>query len=114
MSDKRKPIGQVVLLEPPKEEGSRALVVQGDRVEEGTIGGMKEGQSLNGRDVIQLGPHPQSPFVFNLMERVSFSSDEPDPSDEGGKGPAKVTSRAYRASYDSIFGRKGNDDALPN
>lgn len=112
MSDKkRKPIGQVVLLEPPKDEGSRALILQGDQVQEGTIGGMKEGQPLNGKEVIQLGPHPQSPFVYNLMERVSFEPDTPEESTS--KGPAKVTSRAYRSNYDSIFGRK-DDDALPN
>jgi hypothetical protein len=112
MSDK-KPIGQVVLLEPPKEGGSRALVVQGDRVEEGTIGGVKEGQPLNGRDMIQLGPHPQSPIVYNLMERVSFTPDTEDAPDsqEGGRGPAQVASPAYRANYDVIFGGKGG---LPN
>lgn len=112
MSDK-KPIGQVVLLEPPKEGGSRALVVQNGEVQEGTIGSMKEGQPLNGREVIQLAPHPQSPVVYNLMERVSFTPDTEDTPDssEDGRGPAQVASPAYRANYDAIFGGKGS---LPN
>ena len=108
----KKPIGQVVLLEPPKKEGSRVLVVQGNHVEEGTVRGIQDGQPLNGGDLVHLGLHPQSPVVYNLLERESFSNEEQGGT-SGNKGPAKVTSREYRENYDQIFGKE-DGDALPN
>jgi hypothetical protein len=109
MSDNEsKPKEHVVLLEPPKEEGSEAMLVSSDgRVEFGRLGGAKEGQDLRGMDMVQLAPHRNSPVVWNVKDRMSFRSEE-----EGSKGPAKVNSKAFRDNYERIFG--GDDDALPN
>lgn len=96
----------VVLLEPPKEGGSEAMLVGSDGcVEFGLLGQAKEGQDLRGMDVIQLAPHRNSPMVWNVKDRMSFRQDE------GVKGPAKVSSKAFRDNYERIF---GDDDALPN
>jgi len=106
MSDNQKPKEHIVLLEPPSEEGSEALLVSDDgTVEHGHLGGVKEGQNLNGMDMIQLAPHRNSPMVWSVKDRMSFRSEE------GSKGPAKVTSKAFRDNYDLIF---GDGDAAPN
>lgn len=98
----------VVLLEPPKEEGSEAMLVSSDgRVEFGRLGGAKEGQDLRGMDMVQLAPHRNSPVVWNVKDRMSFRSEE------GSKGPAKVNNKAFRDNYDRIFG-EADGDALPN
>jgi hypothetical protein len=108
MSEDTKPRKQhVVLLEPPSKKGADALLVSDDgTVESGRIGGLKEGQPLNGKEMLRLSPHPDSPVVWNVKERVSFEGES-----QKSKGPAKVTNQAYRNNYDEIFGAS---DDLPN
>lgn len=98
----------VVMLEPLKPEGSEALLVSEDGiVEHGRMGMMKEGQNLNGLDMVQLAPHRNSPMVWEVKDRVSFR-------EEGSKGQAKVNSKLFRDNYDKIFGppSEGSDAAL--
>ena len=94
-------VGKIVLLEPPQEGETRALVLQDSSVEEGYLSPLREGEPINGREMIQLGPCAGSPQVWDILERTSFSEDR--------SGPAKVTSPAYRDNYDSIFSKD-----LPN
>jgi hypothetical protein len=98
----------VVLLEPPSEEGAEALLISDDgTVESGRLGGLKEGQPLNGRDMLHLAPHRNSPVVWSVKDRTSFQA-------EGSKGPAKVNSKVFRDNYDKIFGKAEDDDELLN
>jgi hypothetical protein len=60
---------------------------------------------LEGREMVQLAQHRNSPVVWEVKDRVSFRA-------EGSKGPPKVTSKAFRDNYDKIFGE--DSDALPN
>jgi hypothetical protein len=106
MSNEDKPEQHIVLLEPPRDEGSEALLVSDDGyVEHGYLRDVQEGKPLNGSDMIQVAPHPNSPLVWRVKDRMSFR--------EGG-GPAKYTSRAYRNNYDQIFGKEKEPDALLN
>jgi hypothetical protein len=120
----------VVLLHGPTESGDGIRVVRkrDDTLELGELRPMREGQPIHG-DVVRLKPREEHALLFDCEVLVPAmkpkeapaapAAPAPTPPKEpqklAHKGPARVTSDAYRGGWDLIFGTKpkGPDDA-PN
>jgi len=95
----------VVLLGPPTADGAGVHVIRAreERIETGELRALQEGKPIVG-EVVTLKPRKENPRVCDVAD--SFSS-------EGGrshKGPARVSSQAYRDGWDEIFGSKPERD----
>jgi hypothetical protein len=109
MSDDAPPKpSDVVLLTGPTEdgEGIRVLRARDDRVETGEVRPLKEGKPLGAGELVKLAPREKSPRVCDV--EVLAKVPAPEPSNK----PAQVATRAYRESWERIFGERTTDHAL--
>lgn len=94
----------IVHLGPELSDGTHPyLREQGDQLTGGFVSKprrCREGEALHGSGIIMKhrGPGPS----FNVVGEWDVPAATPSES----KGPAKVTSDAYRAGWDNIFGKK--------
>ncbi len=97
--------GDVVLLTGPTEdgEGIRVLRARGERIDAGEVRPLKEGKPLVGGELVKLAPRPGKPRVCDV-EVLARVAPEPESDETRGKGPPKVASKAYRESWERIFG----------
>jgi hypothetical protein len=115
----------VVLLHSPSESGDGIRVVRKreETLELGELRPMREGQPIHG-DVVRLTQREEHKLLFDCEVLVPAPHKEelpPKPTDVAEprqlahKGPARVTSDAYRGGWDVIFGNKrtGSNEA-PN
>lgn len=91
----------VVLLAGPTDdgEGFRVLRARDERIEGGELRPLKEGRPLQGNgEVVKLTPRTGAPRVCDVEVVAKLGSEE------RGGGPPKVATKAYRESWDRIFG----------
>lgn len=84
----------------PAGDGFRVIRARNDAFELGELRTMKAGQPIHG-EVVQLSRREESPRVFDVTTVLPSRT----PTAEPGKGPAKVTTSAYRSGWDAVFGR---------
>jgi|JI10StandDraft_1071094.scaffolds.fasta_scaffold252282_3 hypothetical protein len=96
----------VVLLHSPTDDGEGARVIRAreGRVEVGELRPLKEGRPLSG-EVVSLTPRADAPRVCDVKVHVKVPTPaEAAPNALAHKGPARVTSTAYRDGWDALFG----------
>ena len=104
-----KPI-DVVLLRGPTEdgEGLRVLRARDERIELGEVRPLKDGKPIAG-EIVQLSPRAGAPALCDVevVAKVTPAAAvaEVAPGVRDAKGPAKVSSPAYRTSWERIFGQ---------
>lgn len=90
----------VVLVHGRSEDG-RALAIlrkQGDTVSAGVLTAAEEGKPVHG-ELVRLRPREESPALFD----VDVLHAPPRARDEGRKGPAQVSTKAYRDGWNAAF-----------
>jgi hypothetical protein len=95
----------VVVLRGPTQDGEGVEVLRarnGD-VETGELRTVRPGASVKGVEIVRLVAREGSPLIWNV--KVEY-----DGRARAGAGPAKVSSRAYREGWDSIFGKSEKPD----
>lgn len=116
----------LVLFHSPTESGDGIRVIRkrDDAVELGELRPMREGQPIHG-DVVRLTPREEHALLFDCEVVVPSPRPKeppPPPAQEppevkqlSHKGPARVTTDAYRGGWEAIFGgkRTGSGEA-PN
>jgi hypothetical protein len=118
------PKEDVVLLHSPTEsgEGIRVIRKREDTIELGELRPMREGQPIHG-DVVRLTPREGHAMLYNCEVMVPAQKPralEPEAKAkelEAGalhKGPARVTTEAYRGGWDAIFGKRPGSNEAPN
>jgi len=120
----------VVLLHSPTESGDgiRVLRKRDDTIELGELRPMREGQPIHG-DVVRLTQRSEHAMLYDCEVMVPAQKPRELPAAEKAektekvdaasapaaashKGPARVTSEAYRGGWDAIFGgRRGSNQA---
>ncbi len=97
----------VVLLGPRTADGGGVHVLRArqERIEIGELRPLAEGRPIAG-EVLTLAPREGNPRVCDVKE--SFAPRLPQ------KGPAKVSSKAYREGWDDIFGSETTTDRQSN
>lgn len=105
----------VVLVKGPTERGVSVVRVRSeeggeDQVEVGELRPVEEGKPIHG-DVLKLTPRPEHPRVFDAEVLASAPKRRSAPTAESAsalahKGPARVTTDAYRENWDGIFGAR--------
>ena len=111
------PSQDVVLLHSPTEDGDgmRVLRAREGRVELGEVRPLKEGHALNGAEVVTLTPRADAPRVCDVKVQVALpKTPEAAPKALPHKGPARVSSEAYRDGWDALYGRRPRGDDRPN
>lgn len=92
----------VLLVGGPAASGAGAEVLRfrDGRVETGELHAIREGQPLHG-ELVQLRPRPEHERLFEVEVLV----EGPKPATtQTRKGPAKISTDAYRSGWDAIFG----------
>lgn len=75
---------------------------EGAPVEAGVLRGVREGEPIVG-ELVSLTPSTEDPRVCDVKVHVDA---RPAPQ----KGPARVSSEAYRAGWDALFGPADGDE----
>ncbi len=112
----------VVLLHSPTESGDGIRVVRkrDEAIEVGELRPMREGQAIHG-EVVRLTQRAEHALLFDcevVVPAQSAKEPPPEPAEPRSvahKGPARVTTEAYRGGWDLIFGQKPKDSGeAPN
>jgi hypothetical protein len=90
----------VVILAGPTEDGQgiRVLRARDEHIEGGEVRPLKEGRPLGSGEVVKLTPRKGAARVCDVEVVANLGSEE------RGGGPPKVATKAYRESWDRIFG----------
>ena len=91
-------------------EGHKVLRKRDESLEVGELRDVKEGKPIHG-ELVKLTPREGEDRTFDvdvLHAKKETATDGPR------KGPAKVTSDAYRDNWEQIFASKKQKPALPN
>jgi hypothetical protein len=92
-------------------EGHKVLRKRDESLEVGELRDVKEGKPIHG-ELVKLTPREGEDRTFDVD--VLHAKKDTGASDTARKGPAKVTTAAYRDNYDQIFASKKSKPALPN
>ena len=94
----------VVVLGPPTADGGgfHVLRAREECLEAGELRALEQGQPIQG-EVVTLEPRKDQPRVLDV-------TDSWIPPGPRAKGPAKVSTQAYREGWDEIFGRRAGRD----
>lgn len=115
------PKEDVVLLHSPTESGDgiRVLRKRDDTIELGELRPMREGQPIHG-DVVRLTQREEHSMLYDCEVMLPAQKPKPletaakEPALAPHKGPARVTSEAYRGGWEAIFGNRGKANEAPN
>ena len=80
--------------------GAEVLRFRDGRVEAGELRAIREGQPLHG-ELVQLRSRPEHERLFEVDVLVEGPKQTAAPT---RKGPAKISTDAYRSGWDAIFG----------
>jgi hypothetical protein len=83
-------------------DGLRVVRKRGESLELGELRGIREGQPIHG-DVVKLVPREGQERVFDVEVLLKSPTPKALPA---RTGPAQVATTAYRANWESIFGRE--------
>jgi hypothetical protein len=94
----------------------RVLRRRDDRLELGEVRAPREGEAVSG-ELVRLKRRKEHALLFDVevmasREELGLPPAAPSRSARG-EGPARVSSDAYRAGWDAVFGR-GHKKPLPN
>jgi hypothetical protein len=103
-----KPSADVVLVHSPTEdgEGARVLRLRENRVEVGEVRALEEGKPIAG-EIVRLKPRDEEGRVCDVEVLVPKVVEGPK------KGPAQVSTDAYRDSWTRIFSERSPSAAAP-
>jgi len=107
-----KPSSDVVVLGPPTSDGHgvHVLRARNDRVEAGELRALRDGQPIVG-EIVSLEPRKDQPRICDVRESWSPKPTATSPSLlPSHKGPAQVSTTAYRDGWDEIFGSANKID----
>lgn len=105
----------VVLLHAPTDDGEGAKVIRArdGKIELGEVRPLKEGKAITGAEVVSLTPRADAPRVCDVKVHVKVPTPEVSASKSlQHKGPARVTSTAYREGWEALFGSSTDRRAL--
>ena len=97
----------VVLLHSPTDDGNgmRVLRARPGQLEAGEVRPAREGQPINGAEMVTLEPREGTPQVCDV--RVLHPKPKTPALPEGDRhGPAQVATPAYRAQWEHVFGKR--------
>ncbi len=99
-------VKDIVILGPPTADGGGVHILRAreERIETGELRAMEEGRPIVG-EVVTLKPRDANPRVCDVTSSFNPGGLAPSPRSPQ-KGPAKVSTRAYREGWDEIFGTK--------
>ena len=99
----------VVILGPPTADGAGVHVLRAreEKVEVGELRALEEGRPIVG-EIVTLAPRKDNPRVCDVKDsyRAPSSAGATTALALAHKGPAKVSTGAYRDGWDEIFGKK--------
>jgi hypothetical protein len=116
MSENKTPSEDVALLCGPTEDGAGARIVRAKDgvIAAGEIRPVKDGQSLNGGELVRLRPRAGAPRICDV--EVLHAAPAAEQTRVAGDGPAQVATARYRSNWDQIFRppseRGGRDGSL--
>jgi hypothetical protein len=85
-------------------QGARVLRARPGRLEAGEVRPLCEGKPMVTGEVVSLSRRTDAPALYDV--KVEHVVDAPQPAPEKSTpGPAQVATRAYRESWERIFGR---------
>ena len=85
--------------------GARVLRARPGRLEAGEVRPLREGRPLGKGEVVSLSRRKDAPALYDVkVEHVVDAPHEPAPH-KTTPGPAQIATRAYRESWERIFGR---------
>ena len=103
----------VALLYAPTDDGKGARILRSrdGNIEAGEVRPVKDGQSLQGAELVKLEPRPDAPCVCDVhvlheAQRHESSAPRPPAMEPPGR-PAQVATEDYRLNWDRVFGDKG-------
>ncbi len=106
------PPSDVVFVGPAKEAGAAPVLrFREGRVEAGELRAAQEGKPIVG-ELLRLQKRTEDERLFDVEVLAKGAMAEPpaaEPSSHGHKGPARVTTDAYRDGWESIFGARRTD-----
>ncbi|MBS2019746.1 MAG: hypothetical protein JST00_43185 [Deltaproteobacteria bacterium] len=99
----------VVVLGPPTSDGAGVHVLRArdEKIEAGELRALQEGRPISG-EVVTLEPRKENPRVCDVRSSYVPPSHASTTTGAPHKGPARVSSQAYRDGWDEIFGQKPN------
>ncbi len=104
----------VVLLNGATDDGDgmRVLRARPGRLEAGEVRAAREGQAINGAEVVTLRPREGTPRVCDVEVLHAKPEAPAIPASSGGErhGPAQVATRAYRTQWEQVFGKREAHD----
>lgn len=86
-------------------EGARVLRARPGRVEAGEVRPLREGKPLTKGEVVSLSRREDAPALYDVKVQHVVAGPEGSTSQKATPGPAQVATRAYRESWERIFGR---------
>jgi hypothetical protein len=100
--------GDRMLLGPEQGDGSRPCVrhLPDHRIQTGFVKPLRDGQPINGFDEVFAARYDPQHGDYEVKSIYDQSQPPTGAAQATSKGPAKVTSNAYRAGYDRIFGKQ--------
>lgn len=101
------PERDVVFVRGPSDDGAgvEVLRLKGDALSAGELRAVKEGQPIHG-DLLRLSQRADHERLFDVEVLAEPPRAAPGPR----KGPAKVTSEAYRQGWDNVFSSRKDAD----
>jgi len=102
----------VALLYAPTDDGkgARILRARDGNIEAGEVRPAKEGQPLQGGELVKLEPRPDAPCVCDVQVlHEARRTDAPAPRAAAAAStgrPAQVATEDYRVNWDRVFGSK--------
>ena len=87
-------------------QGARVLRARPGRLEAGEVRPLREGKPLGKGEVVSLSRRKDAPALYDVkVEHTLEAPEATAPPQKSTPGPAQVATRAYRESWERIFGR---------
>lgn len=85
-------------------QGARVLRARPGRLEAGEVRPLRDGKPLSNGEVVSLSRRQDAPALYDVKVEHVVDSPGAGPAQKS-TGPAQVATRAYRESWERIFGR---------
>ena len=96
----------VALLYAPTDDGKGARILRSrdGNLEAGEVRPAKDGQSLQGAELVRLEPRSDAPCICDVHVLHEGEREAPSDSTPASSGPAQVATEDYRLNWDRVFG----------
>jgi hypothetical protein len=114
MDEERQPEDfDVVLPHAPTDDGAgtRVLRARPGRLEAGEVRLAREGAPVVAGELVRLERRADAPMLYDVKVDYDAKEAQTDAKASARKGPAQVSTHAYRDSWDRTFRRRRADDA---